>query len=181
MLLKSANNAYKLYCRTRAKPSGASVHRAKEEEEYFKPEIHPLVEEILGKDEMDRDRILQSLKTFRPPQTIFEIDLNKKMTTGAVMEWKRRDHQSFIQQKQTEKETKLQKNLEDEQETINYQQNASPELELEKQEPKKEAERKKRKSASGDAGSIQKKRKTEFKDEKYFMENLPSNYESEKG
>ncbi|OWZ15018.1 DEAD/DEAH box RNA helicase [Phytophthora megakarya] len=71
-LVKVCDNAYKAYARTRADPSKNSIHRGKE---LAVKKMHPLFlqEYALDKTKADKAAYIDSLQTFRPPQTIFEI------------------------------------------------------------------------------------------------------------
>ncbi|POM59822.1 DEAD/DEAH box RNA helicase, partial [Phytophthora palmivora] len=71
-LVKVCDNAYKAYARTRADPSKNSIRRGKE---LAVKKMHPLFQQeyVLDKSKADKAAYIDSLQTFRPPQTIFEI------------------------------------------------------------------------------------------------------------
>ncbi|KAJ8575595.1 hypothetical protein ON010_g3616 [Phytophthora cinnamomi] len=71
-LVKVCDNAYKAYARTRADPSKLSIRRGKE---LAVKKVHPLFQKeyVLDKSKADKAAYIDSLQTFRPPQTIFEI------------------------------------------------------------------------------------------------------------
>jgi len=72
------NNAYKLYFRTRANPSPESVQRAKEIEQPIP--IHPILEDSMSTQDTERFNMVESLKQFRPAQTIMEIRQRNRLT-----------------------------------------------------------------------------------------------------
>ncbi|KAG7392205.1 ATP-dependent RNA helicase dbp10 [Phytophthora boehmeriae] len=71
-LIKVCDNAYKAYARTRADPSKLSIRRAKE---LAVKKVHPLFQKeyVLDEAKAEKAAYIDSLQTFRPPQTIFEI------------------------------------------------------------------------------------------------------------
>ncbi|RLN44624.1 hypothetical protein BBJ29_001188, partial [Phytophthora kernoviae] len=71
-LIKVCDNAYKAYARTRADPSKLSIRRAKE---LVVKKVHPLFQKeyVLDEAKVEKAAYIDSLQTFRPPQTIFEI------------------------------------------------------------------------------------------------------------
>lgn len=93
-LVKVCNNAYKAYARTRADPSKLSIRRGKE---LALKKIHPLFQHdlILDKSKANKAAYIDSLLTFRPPQTIFEIAAGahssaKRSSPGVQMMVKKR-------------------------------------------------------------------------------------------
>jgi len=72
------NNAYKLYFRTRPNPSPESVQRAKE---IMQPvPIHRVFENLIDEQAEERFDMVESLKQFRPQQTIMEIRQRNRLT-----------------------------------------------------------------------------------------------------
>ncbi|CAH0513218.1 unnamed protein product [Peronospora belbahrii] len=93
-LVKVCDNAHKAYARTRADPSKLSIRRAKE---LAVKKIHPLFQHefVLDKSKADKAAYIDSLLTFRPPQTIFEIAAGahssaKRSSPGVQMMVKKR-------------------------------------------------------------------------------------------
>ncbi|KAL3666008.1 hypothetical protein V7S43_008802 [Phytophthora oleae] len=93
-LVKVCDNAYKAYARTRADPSKNSIRRGKE---LAVKKVHPLFQQeyVLDESKADKAAYIDSLQTFRPPQTIFEIAAGahasaKRSSPGVQMMVKKR-------------------------------------------------------------------------------------------
>ncbi|TDH73506.1 hypothetical protein CCR75_003715 [Bremia lactucae] len=93
-LIKVCDNAYKAYARTRADPSKHSIHRGKE---LVVKKVHPLFQQeyVLETNKAEKAAYIDSLQTFRPPQTIFEIAVGahssaKRSSPGVQMMVKKR-------------------------------------------------------------------------------------------
>ncbi|KAG7378667.1 ATP-dependent RNA helicase dbp10 [Phytophthora pseudosyringae] len=93
-LVKVCDNAYKAYARTRADPSKNSIRRGKE---LAVKKVHPLFQQdyVLDQSKADKAAYIDSLQTFRPPQTIFEIAAGahssaKRSSPGVQMMVKKR-------------------------------------------------------------------------------------------
>ena len=71
------NNAYKLYFKTRENPSPESVSRAKDLPQPIP--IHPLLLSELNKAEVEKFQYVESLKSFRPSQTIMEFQHRNRL------------------------------------------------------------------------------------------------------
>ena len=71
-LTKSKQNAHDLYVKTRQDPSKRSIRRAKE---IGTLDIHPLFLDKIRDEELVIENALQSIKTFRPQQTVFEVEV----------------------------------------------------------------------------------------------------------
>lgn len=72
------SNASKLYFKTRANPSPESVQRSKEISHPIP--IHPIMEKYMTKQDTERFNMVESLKSFRPAQTIMEIRQKNRLT-----------------------------------------------------------------------------------------------------
>ncbi|KAF0685566.1 Aste57867_22574 [Aphanomyces stellatus] len=97
-LVSVCNNAYKMYCRSRAEPSKQSIKRAKE---IPTKKVHPLFLGSLDESQMGKEAYLDKLKGFRPQATIFEVAVGthslKKTSPGVVMmKTKRNLHNGII-------------------------------------------------------------------------------------
>uniref|UniRef100_M4BGC1 RNA helicase n=1 Tax=Hyaloperonospora arabidopsidis (strain Emoy2) TaxID=559515 RepID=M4BGC1_HYAAE len=93
-LVKVCDNAYKAYARTRSDPSKLSIRRGKE---LAVKKVHPLFQQeyVLDKTKADKAAYVDSLLSFRPPQTIFEIAAGahssvKRSSPGVQMMVKKR-------------------------------------------------------------------------------------------
>lgn len=107
-LVKVCDNAYKAYTRTRADPSKLSIKRAKE---IFTKKIHPLFLEDYMKEDSKAEKVeyIESLQSFRPPQTIFEIasgthSAKKNSAAVIMMQGKRKLHEKIIKKEATKGE-----------------------------------------------------------------------------
>ncbi|TKR63110.1 hypothetical protein L596_026985 [Steinernema carpocapsae] len=96
-----ASNAMGKYMRTRTQPSSESVRRVKRGilEESMNASPHPMLEEIDTSDEVERFKMLQSLRNFKPSSTIFEVHTATKKLQADIMREKRKQHQHFIDKK----------------------------------------------------------------------------------
>eukprot|EP01126_Amoeba_proteus_P012860 TRINITY_DN1533_c0_g1_i12.p1 TRINITY_DN1533_c0_g1~~TRINITY_DN1533_c0_g1_i12.p1 ORF type:complete len:809 (+),score=200.11 TRINITY_DN1533_c0_g1_i12:293-2428(+) len=94
-LLQSMKNATNLYGKTKAPASTSSVKRVKESK--FGNFIHPLFFSLLDQEEEERNKMVASLKTFRPPLTVFELKSGTNSNSLAAMEAKRKYHNEIIQ------------------------------------------------------------------------------------
>jgi len=163
---KSTLNAYKLYHKTRAKPSGESVRRAKE---FSNPTIHPLILQETNEKEKERDNLVQSLKKFRPSQTVFEMGTTpSKSIPALIMSAKRRIHSDVIE-KVHQKEpsyNQISDNIPSSSSSITTTTTPTPPTKRQKKE-------------NFNQKVVEKIPKT-FKDEQFYMNNLPDNYLTEK-
>jgi len=100
-------NAYKQYHRTRVAPSPESVKRAKQ---LPQDALHPILAHkgLVATDQMQAVDFVASLKRFRPPQTVLEMQHNdvgsrRRVSTGLgavdVMKQKRAHHDELIQKR----------------------------------------------------------------------------------
>eukprot|EP01117_Protostelium_nocturnum_P006989 TRINITY_DN2505_c0_g1_i2.p1 TRINITY_DN2505_c0_g1~~TRINITY_DN2505_c0_g1_i2.p1 ORF type:complete len:774 (+),score=265.95 TRINITY_DN2505_c0_g1_i2:62-2383(+) len=97
-------NAYKLYYKTRAKPSPESVKRTKE----LPPiKLHPLILQDVGVDQEKREDFLEGIKSYRSRQTIFELEGEKQNSTAfEVMKKTRKINDSVIEKKRKQDDEK---------------------------------------------------------------------------
>ncbi|EFA83270.1 putative RNA helicase [Heterostelium album PN500] len=104
-LNNTINNAYKKFVRTRPGASHESNNRAKELNKSY---IHPSLLGRLDQSEMDRNAFVQSLKAFRPPQTVFELEMkrSKESSSAAIMYEKRKLHSEVIDRQAKRAEAK---------------------------------------------------------------------------
>jgi len=78
-MTRVVKNAYKLYFRTRAAASPESIARYKEISDDSIP-VHPALEREVDTKEAERFDMVESLKSFRPNQTIMEIRQRNRLT-----------------------------------------------------------------------------------------------------
>jgi len=97
-LNRTIYNAHKKYLTNRPGASHESNKRAKALD---KTQFHPALADKINDDEKIRNDFIQSLKTFRPPQTVLEMDSKKNNnTTVAIMKEKRKVHTGTIELQQ---------------------------------------------------------------------------------
>ncbi|KAH3763881.1 ATP-dependent RNA helicase DDX54 [Pelomyxa schiedti] len=98
--VKSCNNAYKLYMKTRPLASMDSAKRAKS---LPKDAVHPILLPFIDSKEENRRRYVDSLKSFKPKETVLEVNYmtRGKKTAGSIaMEELRVAHADTILAKQ---------------------------------------------------------------------------------
>lgn len=126
---KSSDNGFKLYMRTRAQASKESYVRSKKLMEDAPAGsctlgIHPILRQFMTGEEQNQVTILDRLKKFRPPETIFEFKKMgqsvKNSEADAVMKARRQTVGSVIhkvQQKRKQKEAEQQEDMQNAQQT----------------------------------------------------------------
>ncbi|XP_077152616.1 ATP-dependent RNA helicase DDX54 [Ranitomeya variabilis] len=83
-----AENAYKQYSKSRTAPAPESIKRVKEAN-YNQLGVHPLFWSRLGGEEMQRLKLVDSIKSYKSKATIFEINATNKTPASEVMRAKR--------------------------------------------------------------------------------------------
>ena len=86
-LKQVADNAQKQYVRSRGQPSPESVKRAKQLPQNIP--LHPLFQKLCSEHELQATSLLDSLKSYKPTQTILEIHSMTKSIGKQVMKKKR--------------------------------------------------------------------------------------------
>ncbi|KAK5582119.1 hypothetical protein RB653_003702 [Dictyostelium firmibasis] len=96
-LTKTIYNAHKKYLSTRPGASHESNKRAKAMD---KSRYHPMLNDQLNSNDQIRNDFIQSLKSFRPPQTVLELDARKNNVQVSIMKDKRKVHTNAIESQQ---------------------------------------------------------------------------------
>ncbi|KAN0022200.1 hypothetical protein ACTFIU_004371 [Dictyostelium citrinum] len=96
-LTKTIYNAHKKYLSTRPGASHESNKRAKAMD---KSRYHPMLNDQLNSNDQIRNDFIQSLKSFRPPQTVLELDARKNNVQVSIMKDKRKVHTNVIESQQ---------------------------------------------------------------------------------
>ncbi|KAM9990286.1 hypothetical protein ACTFIY_006340 [Dictyostelium cf. discoideum] len=96
-LTKTIHNAHKKYLSTRPGASHESNKRAKLMD---KSKYHPMLSDHLNSNDQIRNDFIQSLKSFRPPQTVLELDARKNNVQVSIMKDKRKVHTNVIESQQ---------------------------------------------------------------------------------
>nr|XP_017247102.1 PREDICTED: putative DEAD-box ATP-dependent RNA helicase 29 [Daucus carota subsp. sativus] len=168
-LERPCTKAFRLYYKTKAKPSKESVRRAKK---LPREGLHPIFKSSLGGDEITALAYLEQLKKYRPKQTILEAEgevaKSKKVKGSAsqggdVMKMKRAVHEEIINKEHqkhsrecAEKKYEMDDDMDEVMENV-------PTAGIEKK-------------VSGS-----KRKAKSFKDEEYFISSVPTNQHYEAG
>ncbi|XP_072978406.1 DEAD-box ATP-dependent RNA helicase 29 [Typha angustifolia] len=159
LLQKSCGNAFRLYSKTKPVPSRESIRRTRD---LPREGLHPIFTSLLASTELSALAFSERLKSFRPKQTILEAEgeaAKAKSSQGSnlwldVMRKKRAVHEEVIRLAH-QKQSSYQSPKEVEQESASYWE-------------KKETCSVKRKA-------------TNFKDEEYYINSVPTNQHLEAG
>ncbi|KAL8134359.1 hypothetical protein AgCh_009399 [Apium graveolens] len=157
--------AFRLYYKTKAKPSKESVRRAKK---LPRDGLHPIFKSLLGHREINALAFLEQLKLYRPKQTILEAEGEAAKSKHGkedlkAMKRKREVHDNIIskehQKRSRERAEKVDKMADDMDDEIENTLTAGNE-----------------KKVSGS-----KRKAKSFKDEEYFISSVPTNQHFEAG
>ncbi|NXJ80251.1 DDX54 helicase, partial [Trogon melanurus] len=98
-LRRVADNAHKQYLRSRPGPSPESIKRAKDLD-MSQLGIHPLFSARFEDTELERLKLVDSIKTYKSKATIFEINATSRTLASTVMRSKRRHDHALIEKYQ---------------------------------------------------------------------------------
>ncbi|NXF28924.1 DDX54 helicase, partial [Nyctibius bracteatus] len=98
-LRRVADNAHKQYLRSRPGPSPESIKRAKDLD-VSQLGIHPLFSARFEDTELERLKLVDSIKTYKSKATIFEINATSRTLASTVMRSKRRHDRALIEKYQ---------------------------------------------------------------------------------
>uniref|UniRef100_A0A8C3KRS4 ATP-dependent RNA helicase DDX54 n=1 Tax=Calidris pygmaea TaxID=425635 RepID=A0A8C3KRS4_9CHAR len=98
-LRRVADNAHKQYLRSRPGPSPESIKRAKDLD-VAQLGIHPLFSARFEDTELERLKMVDSIKTYKSKATIFEINATSRTLASTVMRSKRRHDHALIEKYQ---------------------------------------------------------------------------------
>ncbi|NXP05771.1 DDX54 helicase, partial [Thinocorus orbignyianus] len=98
-LRRVADNAHKQYLRSRPGPSPESIKRVKDLE-VAQLGIHPLFSARFEDTELQRLKMVDSIKTYKSRATIFEINATSRTLASSVMRSKRRHDHALIEKYQ---------------------------------------------------------------------------------
>ncbi|KAL2467860.1 putative DEAD-box ATP-dependent RNA helicase 29 [Forsythia ovata] len=154
------SNAFRLYSKTKPKPSKESIQRVKG---LHREGLHPMFKNILGGSELTAMAFSERLKEFRPKKTILEAEgeAAKSKHQGSSSQWvdvmkkKRAIHEDVINKVHQQRSTD----------------HATKEVETEDHTTKN-----KQKQVSGF-----KRKGNSFKDDEYFISSVPTNQHFEAG
>ncbi|ORX48957.1 DEAD-domain-containing protein [Piromyces finnis] len=168
-LKKVTQNAYKLYYKTRAKASNESYIHAKELIEKFAG-IHPILSNVVDKDEIERAKIVNSLTSFRPHETIFEVGKRGLKSAEAQLMQKRRSQIFSIIEAKQEKIAKAEEKKAQMKAAANKNKKLDEVNEDELEKTFKNLSSKKRKREI-----------TDFRDKEYYMSHYQQGVDAERG
>lgn len=162
-MLKPCDRAFRLYTKTKAKPSKESIRRAKD---LPREGLHPIFKNLLGGNELTALAFSDRLKAYRPKQTILEAEgeaAKSKHLKGPSSQWvdvmkkKRAIHEAIINK-------------------VHHQHSIDHAEKEDEFETEYTASEDKAKKVSGS-----KRKAKSFKDEEYFISSVPTNQHFEEG
>ncbi|KAH9373046.1 hypothetical protein HPB48_010021 [Haemaphysalis longicornis] len=186
------SNAMIQYLKSRPAPSSESTKRMKQ---HLRGELapHPLFRVTTSTDEEVRASLLEGMKKFKPPSTIFEIGNTGKSTAFAVMKNKRLKHDNLIGRLSAKANSKPE---EADKPTVKDSQKRSSAPMAEEEEIEKtfsavisnKTKMPKRKRAGGEGKNdetpspkTKKAKPSSFKDEEFYIPHFASDFHSERG
>ncbi|KAG9146720.1 hypothetical protein Leryth_005055 [Lithospermum erythrorhizon] len=171
-MIKPCANAFRLYTRTKAKPSRESIKRVKD---LPREGLHPIFKNVLSGNELTALAFSERLKAFRPKQTVLEADgeagrlKNQQKSSSQfsdVMKKKRTIHEEVIKKVQ-------QQRVRDDMSKLKL---CYSHLHMEGDTPEPVLEMRPGKKVTGS-----KRKLTSFKDDEYFISSIPKNQHLEAG
>ncbi|XP_072271416.1 ATP-dependent RNA helicase DDX54 [Pyxicephalus adspersus] len=179
-LHQTSENAYKQYCKSRPAPAPESVKRVKEAN-YNLLGVHPLFWSRLGGEEMQRLKIVDSIKSYKSKATIFEINATNKTLASEVMRAKRNRDCGVISKFQRLQQEKANS-------AAQCTANVTPDLPTSQDSVEENVEEvfsqvlgKRKRSDKADPESSKKKKVGASQDAEYYIPYRPKDFESEKG
>nr|XP_021140160.1 ATP-dependent RNA helicase DDX54 [Columba livia] len=184
-LRRIAENAHKQYLRSRPGPSPESIKRAKELD-VSQLGMHPLFSARFEDTELERLKLVDSIKTYKSKATIFEINATSRTPASTVMRSKRRHDRVLIE--------KYQRGQQERRAAALQGRGLCPDP-LAPQEGEGEGEeeenlqdvfstvvgQKRKRGRGGDDGARKKTRQPVQQDEDFYIPYRPKDFESERG
>ncbi|XP_074061906.1 ATP-dependent RNA helicase DDX54 isoform X1 [Macrotis lagotis] len=177
-LRRVAENAHKQYVRSRPGPCPESIKRAKDLDPTLLG-LHPIFSSRFEDAELERMKLVDSIKNYRSRATIFEINTNTRDPSSQVMRAKRkRDHKAIIkfqrgqqerQQAQPGPTPQPQPNQEPEEEEQNIEETFTEVLGRKRRRPEAPGQEKRRKEEA------------QHRDEEFYIPYRPKDFDSERG
>nr|XP_044988398.1 ATP-dependent RNA helicase DDX54 [Jaculus jaculus] len=177
-LRRVADNAQQQYLRSRPAPSPESITRAKELD-LAGLGLHPLFSSRFEEGELQRLRLVDSIKNYRARVTIFEINSSSRDLSSQVMRAKRQKHHKAI--------ASFQQGRQERQERP-----AGPALPVEQPEEEEEEEEnvediftevmgQKRQRPGPSQGAKRRREEVRQRDQEFFVPYRPKDFDSERG
>uniref|UniRef100_A0A4W3HSX3 ATP-dependent RNA helicase DDX54 n=1 Tax=Callorhinchus milii TaxID=7868 RepID=A0A4W3HSX3_CALMI len=164
-LKRVSENAYKQYLKSRPDPSQESIKRVKEMD-FSTLGIHPLYGSNLEDTELQRLKVIDSIKNYKTRSTIFEINSTSKTTASEIMRATRDKQRLVIKKFQKVKQEKQ----------AGHSMSTSSQTET--NAVFSEVVGRKRKKQSNDQPLKQRKK---GKDEEFYIPYRPKDFNSERG
>ncbi|NWI02123.1 DDX54 helicase, partial [Tichodroma muraria] len=181
-LRRVADNAHKQYLRSRPGPSPESIKRAKDLD-VSQLGMHPLFRARFEDTELQRLKLVDSIKTYKSKATIFEINATSRTPASTVMRLKRRHDHALIE--------KFQRGQQEKQAAALKGQGlcpAPPEPQDEEGEQEELQDvfsnvggQKRKRGRGGEDGSRKKPQQPAQQDEDFYIPYRPKDFESERG
>ncbi|XP_072207538.1 ATP-dependent RNA helicase DDX54 isoform X2 [Excalfactoria chinensis] len=184
-LRRVADNAQKQYLRSRPGPSPESIKRVKEMD-MSQLGIHPLFSAHFEDTELERLKLVDSIKAYKSKATIFEINATAHTLASSIMRSKRRHDRALIEKFQRGQQEKRAAALEGQKLHPVTPTTPRPEEEEGEEENLQEVfstmvgRKRKRSRAAGD-GARKKPQPPVQRDEDFYIPYRPKDFESERG
>ncbi|KAJ8286821.1 hypothetical protein GJAV_G00043670 [Gymnothorax javanicus] len=188
-LHRVSENAYKQYLKSRPNPSPESIKRVKNTELSIMA-VHPLLGSGLESVELDRLKMVDSIKSYKSKATIFEINSNSKTMASEVMRAKRNRDMQLVDKFQRAREDRFSEALMSSPTPIKTTPADPRQSESEEEDLQEVFSRvvggKKRKNLEGEgegdaAGPKKKKNRGATRDEEFYIPYRPKDFNSERG
>ncbi|NXW95611.1 DDX54 helicase, partial [Alopecoenas beccarii] len=185
-LRRVSENAHKQYLRSRPGPSPESIKRAKELD-VSQLGMHPLFSARFEDTELERLKLVDSIKTYKSKATIFEINATSRTPASTVMRSKRRHDRALIEKYQRGQQEKRAVALQAQ--GLSPAPPAPQEGEGEGGEEEENLQdvfstvvgQKRKQGQGGDDGARKKPRQPAQRDEDFYIPYRPKDFESERG
>lgn len=181
-LRRVADNAQKQYLRSRPGPSPESIKRVKEMD-LSQLGIHPLFSAHFEDTELERLKLVDSIKAYKSKATIFEINSTARTLASSIMRSKRQHDRPLIEKFQRGQEEKRAAALKGQ-----GLHPATPRPEEEEGEEENLQEvfstvvgRKRKRSRAAEDGARKKPQPPAQQDEDFYIPYRPKDFESERG
>ncbi|XP_070534203.1 ATP-dependent RNA helicase DDX54-like [Ptychodera flava] len=182
-LKRVSDNAYKHYLKSRPAAAPESIKRMKEID-FGKMSLHPIFGAYANALEIDRARMVDDIKNYKPCHTVLEVNSTAKSQRFEVMKAKRSVHTNAIRKFQLKKEEKSANDNAMHAAEIQSTVEMSTDKDIESAFSTVVAPGHKRKQRDGDSDGKRKKLKqasTSIRDEEYFINYRAPDHHAEKG
>ncbi|XP_069789283.1 ATP-dependent RNA helicase DDX54 [Narcine bancroftii] len=179
-LKRVSENAYNQYLKSRPTPSPESIKRVKEMN-FAKLGIHSLFGMSLEDTELQRLKVIESIKNYKAKSTIFEINSTNKTTASEIMRLTRNKHQQVIrkfQRLKQEKQASASKNVPDLKEADPSARQEADDDNIEIVFSEVMGRKRKNKKPSN---HLPKKKKPCSKEDQFYVPYQPKDFNSERG